>query len=115
MEIISVPLIVAIVYFALEIYKKTIAGEKENLIKIIPLIAGCLGMVLGVLAFYLSPDIMPAQNILSAILVGLASGLAATGSNQIIKQFLKNKDVENNTTDNEKDTKEITDIQNKDE
>ena len=90
-EIISVPVIAAIVYGALAGYKILVDG-KEKLIKIIPVIAGALGVVLGVIAFYAVPDIIAAENVLTAILVGGASGLAATGTNQIWKQFTKKTD-----------------------
>ena len=90
-EIVSVPVIVAIVYGALAGYKHIVNG-KEKLIKIIPVIAGGLGVVLGVIAFYAIPEIIAAENIFTAILIGGSSGLAATGTNQIFKQLLKKID-----------------------
>ena len=92
-EITSVPLIVAIVYGALAGYKKLVEG-KEKWIKIIPVIAGALGVILGVIAFYAVPEIIAADNILTAILVGGSSGLAATGTNQVFKQLLKKDNKE---------------------
>jgi len=92
-EIISVPIIVTVVYGALYCYKKVVADEK--LIRLIPLIAGVLGVILGVVSFYAAPEIIAADNVVAAILVGGASGLAATGTNQVIKQLLKNR-VEKN-------------------
>ena len=42
------------------------------------------------MAYYLVPGIVPADNVVVAIIVGGASGLTATGVNQIFKQ-LKDK------------------------
>lgn len=54
--------------------------------KFIPVIVGVVGGLLGVLGLYVIPD-YPANNILDAIAVGIASGLASTGVNQIYKQL----------------------------
>ena len=45
--------------------------------------------MLGLVAFYAVPSIIPATNVCVAILIGGASGLTATGTNQIIKQLGK--------------------------
>jgi len=86
-QIVSVPIIIALVYGALAGYKILVNG-KENWIRIIPVIAGLLGVILGIVAFYAVPEIIAASNILTAMLIGGASGLAATGTNQIFKQLL---------------------------
>jgi hypothetical protein len=54
----------------------------------IPVIVGVCGGILGVVGMYVMPD-FPAQDILNAIAVGITSGLASTGANQIYKQFQK--------------------------
>ena len=54
--------------------------------RIIPAVCLALGMALGVAGFYLVPD-FPADNLLTAIWVGLASGGAATGLHQAERQF----------------------------
>lgn len=56
--------------------------------KWLPLICGLLGGFLGVAGLYVMPD-YPADNIITAIAVGIVSGLAATGANQVYKQLLK--------------------------
>ena len=89
MEIICVPVIVALVFVIMEIYKRYIAKENETMIRLIPLIAGGLGIVFGIVCFYAFPAIISATNLLTAILVGGASGLSATGCNQIFKQLKK--------------------------
>ena len=54
--------------------------------KWIPVIVGAVGAVLGVVGMYTIPD-FPAHDILNALAVGIASGLASTGANQIVKQL----------------------------
>lgn len=54
--------------------------------KWIPCCAGFLGGILGVVALYIVPD-FPAKDILNAIAIGIISGLAATGADQIYKQL----------------------------
>lgn len=56
--------------------------------RFIPIIVGVLGGCLGVVGMYVIPD-FPAANIFDAIAVGIASGLASTGANQIYKQLNK--------------------------
>lgn len=89
LEIVCVPVIVALVFTIMELYKKFIAKDKETLVRIIPLIACALGIVLGIVCFYAFPSIISASNIWTAILIGGASGLSATGCNQIFKQLRK--------------------------
>lgn len=55
----------------------------------IPVIMGVCGGALGVIAFFAARSIMPADDIITAIAVGIFSGLAATGVNQIYKQSNK--------------------------
>ena len=52
----------------------------------IPVICAAVGGVLGALGLYSMPD-FPAADILSAIAVGIVSGLAATGIDQTVKQL----------------------------
>ena len=54
--------------------------------KWIPVIVGAVGAVLGVVGMYTIPD-FPAHDVLNALAVGIASGLASTGANQIVKQL----------------------------
>lgn len=88
LELISVPAIAAIVYWVINIIKYAVKGN-ETFKRFIPLIAAGLGAVLGVVAFYAVPSIIPAANVVVAIVIGGASGLTATGANQIIKQLEK--------------------------
>lgn len=54
--------------------------------KWIPIVCGLCGMALGILALYIMPD-FPANNIIDAAAVGIASGLTATGADQLYKQL----------------------------
>ena len=54
--------------------------------ELIPVICGCVGAVLGIVGLYLMPD-FPATDVINAL--GIVSGLAATGVNQIYKQLTK--------------------------
>lgn len=51
----------------------------------IPVIMGVCGGILGVVGLYVMPD-FPAADVLNAIAVGIVSGFAATGINQVYKQ-----------------------------
>ena len=91
MEIICVPLIVSAVFSIIEGYK---AGAKRHrlhkiLLAVIPIIAASIGAVLGVVLFFAWPCAIAAADAFTAILVGAASGLSATGANQIFKQLQK--------------------------
>lgn len=57
----------------------------------LPVIAGVAGAILGVVGFYVVPG-FPAESILAAIAVGIVSGIAATGCNQVFKQLVVKKD-----------------------
>lgn len=103
-EILSVPAIVSVVYGALTVYKKAVEG-KEKLIKIIPVLAAVIGIILGIIAYYAMPEIIAADNIFTAILIGGASGLAATGTNQIFKQLINNSDVKEGNNEKDADGK----------
>ena len=56
--------------------------------KWIPVICGLLGAILGIAAMYTVPQ-FPAGDPISAVAVGIVSGLAATGADQISKQLKK--------------------------
>ena len=54
--------------------------------KFIPVICGFVGAILGVVGMYTMPD-FPAKDILNSIAIGIVSGLASTGANQVKKQL----------------------------
>lgn len=90
-DFITVPIIVSIVYGGLTLLKKAV-NDNEKVLRLLPLIAAGAGVILGVVAYFAMPEIIPASNVFVAILIGGASGLAATGTNQIFKQFAKDKE-----------------------
>lgn len=59
--------------------------------KWIPIICGVAGMVLGIAGMFVMPD-FPADDFITAAAVGIFSGLAATGANQVAKQLMKGSD-----------------------
>ena len=77
----SVPVLVIIVYLVCQSVKATPLDHKW-----LPIIAGAAGGALGVVALYVMPE-FPAGDVLTAIAVGIASGFAATGVNQVYKQL----------------------------
>lgn len=55
--------------------------------KYIPIACGLVGGILGVVGLYLGLPDYPAADPLTAVAVGIVSGLAATGINQAVKQI----------------------------
>lgn len=90
-DFVTVPIIVSVVYGGIALLKKA-TGSSEKVLRLIPLIAAAFGAVLGIVAFFATPELIPASNAFVAILIGGASGLAATGTNQIFKQMTKDKE-----------------------
>ena len=83
---IAFPAIVVICYLAGATLN---AIGNEVLDKFIPVICGTIGGVLGVVVFNTIPNYIPADNWLMALAIGIVSGFAATGINQVYKQFTK--------------------------
>ena len=54
--------------------------------KLIPIVCGAAGGALGVAGMFLMPD-FPVADPITAVAVGIVSGLAATGADQIAKQL----------------------------
>ena len=87
-DITTIPALAAIVYTIIDITKTAMGGD-EKFKRFIPLIACVLGAICGVVAFYCVPGVFDTQNLLVAIVLGAASGLSATGTNQVAKQLTK--------------------------
>lgn len=77
----SVAVITVICYLIGQVVK--VSGVDN---KWIPIVVGVAGGILGVVGMHVMPD-FPAQDYLTAIAVGIVSGLAATGVNQVVKQL----------------------------
>ena len=69
---------------------KAISAVKNELI---PVIVGGAGGILGVVGMYVMPD-FPAQDVMNAAAIGIASGLASTGANQVYKQLHSTVDTQ---------------------
>lgn len=78
-------LAIVVITYLIGLLCKTISAIKDELI---PVIAGAVGGVLGILGMYVIPD-FPAKDVLNALAVGIVSGLASTGVNQVYKQLGK--------------------------
>lgn len=57
--------------------------------KHLPALCGVVGLLLGIACFIWLPDILHKQNIVAAAATGIVSGWAATGINQVVKQYTK--------------------------
>lgn len=73
--------IIALCYF-IGFIAKQIPAIKNNYI---PLIVGASGAILGIIGYFTIPD-YPASDLLTAISVGVASGLTSTGVDQLVKK-----------------------------
>lgn len=78
----SVACITVICYLAATAIKQTPLANKW-----LPSICGALGGLLGLAAMYINVPDFPAGDPLTALAVGIVSGLAATGTNQLIRQL----------------------------
>lgn len=76
---------IVVITYLVGLAVKAIPAIKDELI---PVIVGVTGAILGVVGMYVMPD-FPANDILNAIAIGIVSGLASTGVNQIYKQATK--------------------------
>ena len=95
-EIATIPAIAAIVYTIIDIVKTAVGGD-EKFKRFIPLISCGLGAIIGTICFYCVPGVLEAPNILVAIVIGAASGLSATGTNQAVLQLTKGKSTDDTT------------------
>lgn len=77
---------IIVICYLIGIGAKLIPGIKDDYI---PVIVGAFGGILGVVGLYVILD-FPANDILNAISVGIVSGLASTGVNQIYKKAKPN-------------------------
>lgn len=78
-------LAIVVITYLIGLGAKQISVVKDEMI---PVIVGVSGGLLGILGMYAMPD-FPANDILNAIAIGIVSGLASTGVNQIYKQAAK--------------------------
>ena len=79
----GVAALTVICYLIGEICKASALNDKW-----IPVVCGVFGSILGIAAYKIMPD-FPANDIITAVAVGIVSGLAATGVDQIGKQLFE--------------------------
>ena len=87
MDITQVGTVLAIVVitYLVGLGAKNISTIKDETI---PVIVGVCGGILGIVGMFVMPD-FPAHDVLNAIAIGIVSGLASTGANQVWKQAKK--------------------------
>ena len=91
---IAFPAIVVLCYLVGATFK---AINNDTLNKFIPIICGFVGGALGVIVYKTIPGYIPAENWLMALAIGIVSGFASTGINQVYQQFTKEEYVEKET------------------
>ena len=77
----AIPAITVICSLIAQIVKATTVDNKW-----LPIVCGIAGAVLGVVAMHIMPD-FAATDYITAVAIGIVSGLAATGVHQITKQL----------------------------
>ena len=89
MEYVTVPIIVVCCYIVGEIYKVVFKKNKAAY-KLIPIILALVGACFALIIYFTNKEVLfNAKNIYVALMIGIASGVSATGTNQIIKQLFK--------------------------
>lgn len=84
MEIMGITSVAAITILCYLVATAIKATKLNN--KWLPVICGAAGAILGAVSMYIMPD-YPAEDIITAIAVGIVSGFAATGVDQALKQL----------------------------
>ena len=77
----AIPVITVCCFLLAEAIKATTLDQKW-----LPVICGFVGGVLGMVAMAVMPE-FPAKDPLTAVAIGIVSGLAATGAHQVYKQL----------------------------
>ena len=90
MDNMIIPSITVICYLLAETFKIVILKKKTRY-KYVPIIVGSIGGVLGLVMNLLNPF----TDIFNSIMIGIISGLASTGANQVIKQIKEKEGNEN--------------------
>ena len=92
----SASVIMIICYLVAEGIKIIFKGKamEEKVRNLIPVLCALIGGAVGFFVYFICPNAIATENCLSAVYVGIFSGLGDTGSNQLIKQIetmIKNK------------------------
>ena len=86
MEFVGIASVAAITVICYIVGEAVKLSPMDN--KWIPVVCGIFGGALGVAGMFVMPD-FPATDYITAVAVGIVSGLAATGINQTFKQLTK--------------------------
>ncbi len=86
MEFVGIASVAAITVICYVVGEAVKLSPLDN--KWIPVVCGVFGGALGVAGMFVMPD-FPAHDYITAVAVGIVSGLAATGINQTFKQLTK--------------------------
>ncbi|MDE6414901.1 MAG: phage holin family protein [Anaeroplasmataceae bacterium] len=94
MEYVSIPVITIICYLLGEFFKLVVLKKKRRF-KYIPVIVGGIGGALGFIIYFVSPELLfNTTNPFVAVAIGIVSGLASTGGNELVKQIFKKEEAE---------------------
>lgn len=78
---------IVVITYVIGLAAKQIPHIKDGMI---PVIVAVSGGILGVVGMYVIPD-FPANDVMNAIAVGVVSGFASTGVDQVYKQLRKDE------------------------
>ena len=84
----SIPAIMVICVLVANIVKTFQEGKYA---KDIPIFCGVFGMLLGLVCYFVAPNLIAAEDPITALAIGVASGLSATGAYEVVKQQIKAK------------------------
>ena len=87
--IVGVAAITVICYLVGLIVKATPWNNNQ----IIPIVCGVVGLILGLVCWFTGLEVLPAADPVTAAAVGVVSGLAATGIDQVAKQLKSGGDI----------------------
>jgi uncharacterized membrane protein HdeD (DUF308 family) len=85
-EICTAPMITAICYGIIELIKRVL--EHERMKNAYPLISALVGASLGIVAYFAEPTLMMSDSVFGSALIGMLSGLSATGGNELVRRVL---------------------------
>ena len=88
LDVATMPFIIFSVYIVTQILKTYVFKSDEQR-KGLPIIAGIIGGMIGIILFIFMPETTNFSDIINAATDGMASGFAAVGCNQVYKQFKK--------------------------
>ena len=77
---------IVVLYAIVELAKTTVATTDKRR-ALLPYVAALVGGVAAYIVFIINPDVLNTHDALSSILVGVGSGLLATGDGHAVKRF----------------------------